>query len=85
MSEDFGWAGDEFMLGDCQDDWMFYMADRFDSRKGQRELAEIQRQHADELALEYLELDDDDAPEGCDIPTVGEYEEWDCSMYDGED
>ncbi|HUW05946.1 MAG TPA: hypothetical protein VMW01_06780 [Williamwhitmania sp.] len=19
--EDFGWAGDEFLMGDCQDDW----------------------------------------------------------------
>lgn len=21
MAEDFGWAGDEFLMGDCQDDW----------------------------------------------------------------
>lgn len=81
MSEDFGWAGDEFMLGDCQDDWLFYMADRFDSRQGERKLAEIQRKQADELELEYLDMGD-----LYDIPEVGEeYEEWDCDMYDGED
>jgi hypothetical protein len=21
MSEDFGWGGDEFLIGDCMDDW----------------------------------------------------------------
>ena len=21
MNEDFGWSGDEFLMGDCMDDW----------------------------------------------------------------
>jgi len=26
--EDFGWAGDEFLMGDCQDDWNGWETDQ---------------------------------------------------------
>jgi hypothetical protein len=27
MLEDFGWSGDEFLMGDCQDDWVMDLLD----------------------------------------------------------
>jgi hypothetical protein len=35
MGEDFGWSGDEFLIGDCQDDWL--QNDRLIWQERQRE------------------------------------------------
>lgn len=76
MSEDFGWSGDEFLLGDCQDDWQMYMPDRFDTRRGQRKLEEIQRQELDELALEFLEEGGEESDLSDIVREHDEREDW---------
>jgi len=52
MMEDFGWSGDEFLLGDCMDDWAMDMldlrADEYAERQRQLELEEIKLEFADE-------------------------------------
>ena len=66
MLEDFGWSGDEYMIGDCMDDWAM---DRLDILSDQTEERERERE---ELALEFS---DEEKPERdlCDI--VREHEE----------
>ena len=36
MLEDFGWSGDEFLIGDCQDDWNMDMVDVRADEHGER-------------------------------------------------
>lgn len=46
--EDFGWSGDEFLMGDCQGDWLDARADEWQERQDLlRELAEQEDQDAD--------------------------------------
>jgi|WetSurSiteA1Bulk_404760.scaffolds.fasta_scaffold06376_2 hypothetical protein len=57
MSEDFGWSGDEFLLGDCQEDWLMDMldlrAEEYAERQRQHELEETLLEFADEANDEY--------------------------------
>jgi hypothetical protein len=50
--EDFGWSGDEFLIGDCQDDWRMDMldigADEYEERQRQRDIEETKLEFADE-------------------------------------
>src|SRR5512135_2793987 len=65
MNEDFGWAGDERLIGDCMDDWAM---DRLDILADQAE----EREHArEELALEFA--DEKGERDLCDI--VREHDE----------
>jgi hypothetical protein len=70
MSEDFGWSGDEFLMGDCMDDWTMDLidlgADRYEEEMRAR----------DELALEF-------ADEKGERDEGGEYGE--CSWEDEEE
>lgn len=43
MFEDFGWSGDEFLMGDCQMDWLDAQADVWEEqRQAQRDFESSQ-------------------------------------------
>lgn len=87
MAEDFGWSGDEFLIGDCMDDWNMDMIDlRADEHEArQSALAEEEvddawdrENEADlcDMVREHAEnFEDPDYPVGQDISEFDESEE----------
>jgi hypothetical protein len=75
MPEDFGWSGNEFLMGDCMDDWNMDLldlgADRYDEERRARE----------ELALEFA--DEKGERDLCDL--VREHEEEEDRVLEADD
>ena len=84
MREDFGWSGNEFMLGDCQDDW------QFDWVKGNAEVLEDENdpdgQEAIDIIRKRQEADPDyDPDKGDDIGQELDMADPNYSLHDEEE
>jgi hypothetical protein len=87
MREDFGWSGDEFMLGDCQDDWQFnwvkgnaeVLADDDNPDKG-----DDIGQELDMADPNYSLYDEEEGEEGDLFDIVRQHEEEFCDPEGGE-